>query len=203
VSGIDTIIFDLGNVLLEVHEQRGVERLAARTGKTGAEIEAYLRSKPHATELALGKLTRRQFFRTVARDLALSGAYEDFAVIWSEIFEPIEPMISLAKNLKARVTRLILSNTNAIHMDYIFEHYPWIHEFDAHVLSYEVGMLKPDTAIFQHALDKYRLTAARAVFIDDLSANVEGARRLGMCAIQFESAEQVRQELTKLGVEPI
>ena len=112
-------------------------------------------------------------------------------------------MVQLAESLKTRLPRLILSNTNAIHMDYIFEQYPWIHAFDAHVLSHEVGLLKPDAAIYQHALSKCGLVAERTVFLDDLAANVEAARRVGLRAIHFQNAEQARAELTKLGVAPI
>ena len=99
--------------------------------------------------------------------------------------------------------RLLLSNTNAIHMDYIFERYRFLDDFDAHVLSHEVGLLKPDAAIYRYTLEKYGLAAERTVFLDDLTTNVEGARRVGMQAIHYQNPEQARAELTKLGVSPI
>ena len=203
MNGIDAIIFDLGNVLLAFDESRAVERLAARTGKTRQQIEEYARGTPHVTELALGKVTKLRFFRTVAKDLAFDGTYQEFALLWSEIFTPIEPMIALAESLKNRLPRLLLSNTNAIHMDYVFEHYPFLQDFDAHVLSHEVGLLKPDPAIFQHALRTSGLTPARTVFLDDIAANAEAARHAGMQAIHFQNSDQARAELTKLGVSPI
>jgi glucose-1-phosphatase len=88
-------------------------------------------------------------------------------------------MIALAESLKTRLPRLVLSNTNAIHMDYIFEHYRFLDDFDAHVFSHEVGLLKPDAAIYRLTLQKYGLTAERTVFVDDLTANVEGPAALG------------------------
>lgn len=203
MNGIDAVIFDLGNVLLAFDESRAVERLAARTGKTPQQIGEYARSTPHITELALGKVTKLRFFHTVAKDLAFEGTYQEFALLWSDIFTPIEPMIALAESLKNRLPRLILSNTNAIHMDYVFEHYPLLQDFDAHVLSHEVGLLKPDPAIYRHAISKYGLTASRTVFIDDIGANAEAARQAGMQAIHFQNFDQVRAELTKLGVSPI
>jgi putative hydrolase of the HAD superfamily len=203
MNGIDAIIFDLGNVLLAFDESRAVERLAARTGKTRQQIEEYARGTPHVTELALGKVTKLRFFRTVAKDLAFDGTYQEFALLWSDIFTPIEPMIALAESLKNRLPRLLLSNTNAIHMDYVFEHYPFLQDFDAHVLSHEVGLLKPDPAIFQHALRTSGLAAARTVFLDDIAANAEAARHAGMQAIHYKSPDQARAELTKLGVSPI
>ena len=203
MNGIDAIIFDLGNVLLAFDESRAVERLAARTGRTRQQIDEYARGTPHVTELALGKVTKLRFFHTVAKDLAFDGTYQEFALLWSEIFTPIEPMIALAESLKNRLPRLILSNTNAIHMDYVFEHYPFLQDFDAHVFSHEVGLLKLDPAIFQRALRTSGLTAGRTIFLDDIAANAEAARQAGMQSIHYQNPDQARAELTKLGVSPI
>ena len=201
MSGLDAIIFDLGGVLVHVDEARGRQRMATRTGKTPEEIERYYRSTPYATELALGKLTGQAFCRIVARDLGFDGTFEEFAAMWSEIFSPIDSMIGLA--MAIQLPRAILSNTNALHAEYIFEHFPSLRDFDARVLSHEVGLLKPDPAIYRLALQRCGVEAERTLFVDDLPANVEGARAVGMQAIQFENADQVRQELTNLGVSPI
>ena len=203
MNGIDAIIFDLGNTLLAFDESLAVKRVAARTGKTPQQINEYARSTPYVTELALGKITKLRFFYTIARDLEFEGTYEEFALIWSEIFTPIEPMMALAQSLKHRLPRLLLSNTNGIHMDYIFQHYPFFQEFDAHILSHEVGLLKPDPAIFQYAVKTYGLTPGRTVFLDDIAANAEAARHAGFQAIHFQNPGQARAELTKLGVSPI
>lgn len=203
MNGIEAIIFDLGNVLLAYDEGRAAERLAARTGKTRREIDEYARRTPYVTELALGKMSKKRFFHTVAGDLAFDGTYEEFAEIWSDIFTPIEPMVALAESLKTRMPRLVLSNTNAIHIDFVLEHFPFLNDFDAHVFSHEVGLLKPDAAIFQHALRKCGLTAGRTIFIDDIAANAEAARRVGMQAVHFLDSDQAHAELTKLGVSPI
>lgn len=203
MNGIDAVIFDLGNVLLAFDDSRGARRIAERTGKTPQQIEEYARGTPYITELSIGKLSKMRFFHTVAKDLAFDGTYDEFALMWSDIFTPIEPMVALAESLKTRVPRLVLSNTNAIHVDYVLEHYPFLNDFDAHVFSHEVGYLKPDAAIYQHALTKYGLTAARTVFLDDIASNAEAARRVGMQAIHYQNPDQARAELTKLGVSPI
>jgi len=203
VSGIDAVVFDLGNVLLRFDDSIARNRMAVRTGKTAEEIETYFRGTPHATHLALGKITGQRFYRTVSKDLGFDGDYEEFAAIWSEIFTPIEPMLELAVGLSTRLPRVILSNTNAIHMRYILERFPVLQDFDAQILSHEVGLLKPDRAIYELTLRQCGLEAGRTLFIDDLRANVEAALAVGMQAIQFVDAAQVQQELTKHGVMPI
>jgi len=200
MTGVDAVIFDLGNVLISVNEQRAIDRFAARTGKTPAEIQAYFFTTSHATELSLGKMTKRQFHRVVSHDLGFTGDYDELALIWSDIFEPITPMIELAQSLATRRPRLILSNTNVIHADFFLERYPWINEFDGVILSHEVGLLKPDAAIYRLAVQQTGLPAERVVFIDDLNANVQGAQVAGLQAFQHQSPEQTRAELTKLGV---
>ncbi|MEI6085451.1 MAG: HAD family phosphatase, partial [Verrucomicrobiota bacterium] len=129
-----------------------------------------------------------------------TGDYEEFAFIYSDIFEPIPLMIELAQSLATRRPRLILSNTNVIHADFFLERYPWINDFDGVILSHEVGLLKPAAAIYELAVKQTGVPAARVVFIDDLSANVQGARAAGLQAIHHQSPEQTRAELTKLGV---
>jgi glucose-1-phosphatase len=203
MSDLDAVVFDLGNVLVRFDDTIARDRMAARTGRPAAEIEAYFRGTPYATHLALGKITGQRFYRTVSKDLGFDGEYGEFAAIWSEIFTPIEPMLELSASLATRLPRVLLSNTNVIHMRYILECFPVLQDFDAQILSYEVGLLKPDRAIYELMLRQCGLEAGRTLFIDDLRANVEGALAVGMRAISFEDAAQVRQELTKHGVMPI
>ena len=200
MSGIEAIIFDLGNVLIAVDEARALDRMAARTGKTRRELEGYVMLTPFMNQLALGELSPQRFYEIVRRDTGLDGDFAEFARIWAEIFTPIEPMIALARQLKGRVTRVILSNTNAIHMDYVFGKFPIVREVEGLVLSHEVGLLKPDPRIYELALQRFGLRAERTVFIDDIPTNVEGARAAGLRGIHCQNPDQVRLELTKLGI---
>ncbi len=71
--------------------------------------------------------------------------------------------------------------------------------FDARVYSWQIGARKPEPAMYQHALDALGVQAAEALFIDDFPAMAEGARTLGMSAIDFVDAasatEEARQHL--------
>ena len=197
---IEAVIFDLGNVLIAVDETRALDRMAARTGKTRRELENYVMLTPSVNQLARGELSSQRFFEIVRKDTGFDGDFAEFARIWSDIFTPIEPTIALARRLKGQVTRLILSNTNAIHMDYVLGKFPIVREFEGLVLSHEVGLLKPDPRIYELTLQRFGLRAGCVVFIDDIPTNVEGARAVGLHGIHYQNPDQVRLELTKLGV---
>jgi putative hydrolase of the HAD superfamily len=200
MSGIEAIIFDLGNVLLFFDWEIAANRLCARTKRSRQELDHYIMTTPFVDQLSRGELTKQRFFEIVASDLGFDGSYQEFAVLWSDIFSPNEPMIALARQLKGRVTRVILSNTNAIHMDYVFGKFPIVREVEGLVLSHEVGLLKPDPRIYELALQRFGLRAGRTVFIDDIPTNVEGARAAGLHGIHYQNPDQVRLELTKLGI---
>ena len=71
---------------------------------------------------------------------------------------------------------------------------------DGYILSYQEHVIKPDPAVFRLLLERYRIEPEKAVFIDDTLKNIEAAERLGIHGIHFQSLEQAREELRKLGV---
>lgn len=60
--------------------------------------------------------------------------------------------------------------------------------------------MKPEPAIFRHLFGTHALQPESTIFIDDMPANVIGAREQGMYAIQFENADQVARDLVALGL---
>ena len=197
---IQAVIFDLGNVLIRVDELRFATRLAAHATATPATLAEFFHRSPAVVAYSTGKSSAREFFEAVVCATGWTGTFEEFADIWCDIFSPIQPTLTLAMDLKGRLPRVMLSNTNALHMEYVFQKFPVVRDFDGHVLSHEVGMLKPAAEIYEWTLRRYGFKAEQTVFVDDLAANCAGARAVGMPAIQCVSPEQLRRELTKLGV---
>ncbi len=68
-------------------------------------------------------------------------------------------------------------------------------------VSGEIGLIKPDLAIYRRHASDFGLEPGHTVFIDDSAANVEGARAAGWRAIHFTGAEALQAELLGLGVE--
>jgi epoxide hydrolase-like predicted phosphatase len=200
MTKIEAVIFDLGNVLVTVDWMRAAHAFCGRTGKTWMEL-AHFADGGHVMErFAKGELSGPDFFALAVSDIGFNGSYEEFAHIFSGIFTPIVPMIGLAESLKGQLPRYLLSNTNIMHMERILADHPFLRGFDGHVLSYEVGLLKPDPRIYEHTLHRIGLRPEQTVFLDDLEPNVQAARDLGMNAIQHREFEVTRQGLTNLGV---
>jgi putative hydrolase of the HAD superfamily len=75
-----------------------------------------------------------------------------------------------------------------------------LRHFDELVLSYEVKAMKPREEIFRAAVASSRCLPAECFYTDDIAAYVEGARRLGIDAVQFESREQIEREMRARGI---
>jgi 2-haloacid dehalogenase len=80
--------------------------------------------------------------------------------------------------------------------------YPFLAWFEAVIVSGEVGLVKPDPAIFRLLIDRHRIVPASTVFIDDSPANIATASALGFVTIQFRDAPALSRELAALGLLP-
>ena len=127
--------------------------------------------------------------------------YEHFCQLWGIIFLPLtlideSLLAALANNYKL----LSLSNTNAIHFTLVMREYPILGHLHGHVLSYEVGALKPAPEIYRVAVARAGCRAEECLFIDDIVENIEGARREGLDGIVFRNAEQLKRDLALRGI---
>ena len=71
---------------------------------------------------------------------------------------------------------------------------------DGGILSYKVGLIKPDEAVYRRLIELYRLVPDECVFLDDVAENVDAAEAIGIHGIHFINENQAREELKKLGV---
>jgi len=91
------------------------------------------------------------------------------------------PMLEVLRRVRRHATVALLSNgTTRLRRD--LEVLDLTDEFDVIFNTAELGMCKPDPEVFRHVLAALEVDASEAVFVDDLAANVEGARSVGMRA---------------------
>jgi putative hydrolase of the HAD superfamily len=120
--------------------------------------------------------------------------------MYGNIFREIPATCDLLRRLRSRYPLYLLSDTNEIHFGYVRERVEILKLFEAFILSYQVGAMKPEARIYQEALRRSGLPAEACVFVDDRPACVEGAAQVGMQAIQFQSAERLAADLAHLGI---
>ncbi len=192
------VIFDLGKVLLDFDFQRFGKRMSELTALDADFLGNAITAGDLAVQYESGRLSDDDFHRQVCRRIGRQVPWNEFVDAWNSIFCPTPILAEEILGSLARTMDLwIISNTNRIHFDFICRRYSFLRHFKGFVLSHEVGLLKPDPAIFRYALGKAGFEANEALFVDDLPANVEAAGCLGMDAIQFVDCRQFGQELRR------
>jgi putative hydrolase of the HAD superfamily len=199
---IRTVIFDLGKVIIPFDFKRAYEKLGPLCRYPAAEIPERLRPSNIVQRFETGEVAPKDFLLEVSRILDLQCEYEEFCEIFGSIFlrETLLPESMLAA-LRERYRLVLLSNTNAIHFEFIEREYPIVHQFHEHVLSYRVGAMKPSPKIYRAAIEAARCEPEECFFTDDIPAYVESARTHGIDAVVFENREQIERELRSRGVE--
>lgn len=127
-------------------------------------------------------------------------AYDEFVPMYGDIFTEIPGTVALLRQLTARYPLYLLSDTNEIHFGFVRKTMDVVGIFDELILSYEMGVMKPNPRIYAEALRRSGVSADACVFIDDRLPNVEGARQVGIRGIHFRSPDQCATDLRQLGV---
>jgi len=195
------LIFDLGKTLVHFDFQRGYRALEGLCPHPAAEIPRRLAGTGLVERFETGLVEPHDFVTQMAAVLELRVDYQRFCQIWGSIFADTLVPDSMLAALHARYRMVLLSNTNAIHFEFIRARYATLlRHFDACVLSYEVKSMKPHAGIYHAAIEKAGCPAAECFYTDDIADYVAGARALGIDAVQFHNAAQLERDLLARGI---
>ena len=195
---ITTILLDLGNTLLWFDFKPVFARLLSMSKGDPQSITSAVNAR--YDDFAAGRMTPAEWHEFIQRTCRMSMPWEEFSRLWADIFWEHPDMFALARETHPRYRQYLLSNTDAIHFPWCLERFPLAEVLDGYILSYELGAVKPQREIYERGLAKFGLEAGECVFIDDLEANLEGARAVGIHTVPCVSIEQVRRDLKALGV---
>ena len=198
-GGISQVVFDIGQVLVKLRPAP-LFALLAEHGYQPDDLERVAR-RIGIVEHETGRLDGAGLLANVA---ALAPRPPDPALLraaWLDMFEPDRRMIELAMRLRATHGVFLLSNVGDLHWAHLRG--AWrVHELAHDALpSFEVGVMKPDEAIYREAERRFALDPARTVFIDDRAENVAAARARGWQAIHHGDTGHTLQALRALGVD--
>lgn len=180
------ILFDLGRVLIGYEHAQTIAGLAAVCGNGHSDTKS-IGALLHALEgdLTVGRMgaeALHAYFRTHAGATADASAF--FAAFTQGIRRD-EEALAYALELERRPDLLVgvISNTNEAHVRWLDVHIPELRSFDLVMMSNELGVGKPDPAVYRLALELLDVEARHTLFVDDVRENVEAAQALGIHAI--------------------
>lgn len=198
---IKNILFDLGNTLIFYDYSYFYEGLGKIEKKLNvAKLRKYIKDNDLGNKLCKGKITIKDFFKKLKRKFNLKVSFEDFVYLYSDIFWVNNKMKNFLEKINAlkQFRLFLISNTDSTHMNFILKNFPFVKIFKYRILSYKVGMIKPQKKIFLYTLQKYRLKRQETLLIDDLLENVRAAEEIGIKAIRYKTYEKFLKQFTRI-----
>ena len=204
---IKLFVFDLGNVILPFEHRQIATKLWKRSEKKGVissdEIFAYIFSRESGfiNAYETGHMSSFQFFDQLRGHFGLVMSFEEFKDVWNPIFWENVRVKEAIEYLKSKGYPLfMLSDTNELHFTYIIEQYPIIRAFDEWILSFQVGVKKPEKKIYDVIFEKMDVDRSEVFYIDDMERYVEAAKGYGLQGMVFRDEETFLYTLKEMGV---
>ncbi len=196
---IATLVFDFGNVLGFFSHRQAAEQLAAYSELPVEAIQAFLFGADLENAYESGRLTTAALMDAVRTHCRVRCTDAEFRAAYADMFHPNPAVCSLLPELKERFRLLLLSNTNELHCEQLTRQFSeTLRWFDGLVFSHKVGVRKPDRRIYDHCLALAGCPAAACLFIDDLPANISGAKAAGWQGLVYARGDDLRARLAEL-----
>jgi len=200
---IKAIFFDLGNVLVRFDIKKSEEALNAYGNIPKGSFIDYVLDSRNCNKYMEGSLSSSQFYAKTCRLFRLKIKYGEFYTIWNDIFFSYPEMEKIVRNIKEKypeIKLILLSNTNEKHYEFIKKEYTFLSLLDEHIVSHEVGKIKPHPAIFKTALNLSKTLPKETLYTDDREDLIEAARTMGIRAFLFTGHKELNRQLGKLGI---
>jgi epoxide hydrolase-like predicted phosphatase len=189
---IKAVIWDMGGVIMRTENQAHRIVLAQRIGVDPREMARLIFDSEESRRAQLGEIPARVFWDAAGTRYGLS--YEEFMTDFFKGDIIDQELVQGIRKLRPRYKTGLLSNAFSDMRHWVTE---WKIDdaFDQILISAEVNLMKPDLAIYSLATRQLGVEPQETIFIDDVAANIEGAKQVGMQGIQFTSREQALSDL--------
>ena len=208
-SKIKNIIFDLGDVILNIDVPVASKSFAELSGREQAEILELFSQNTLFRQFETGELDEAGFRNYVRQILDFSDLSDEaIDTAWNSLLLDLPPeRVELLQKLAKNYRLFLLSNTSSIHItqvNKILEASTGVEKledlFETVFLSYEMGLMKPDPKIYQKVLEQAGLEAEETLFLDDNLANIEAASKLGIDTIHVRKPVTILEYLKDYAV---
>lgn len=186
---MNTLLLDIGNVIMHFDFAPAGTRLAAASAAAGDPIELLT---PLKRKLEIGEIDGPVFVDRAIAELGFRGGPDAFRRTWEDIFSPNLPMWETIRRAESRYRLFLISDTSDIHKESLFRQYEIFASFDGGVYSYETGCMKPDPGIYRTAIEGLGLEPGETFYVDDRPANVDAGRRAGFVSHHYHPGRHDR-----------
>lgn len=199
---LQAVIFDYGEVLSGPPNPQAHQNLLKIAG-----VEEELFEKAywaHRLDYDADILNGQTYWQAVARDTEahftpqqIEQLMEQDAAMWMDLNQAMVAWIPKIKQAGLKLG--ILSNMGYGVLGFILPRFHWLDQFDHLTWSCELGVVKPDPAIYLHTLKTLQVLPQQALFIDNLEKNIVAAESVGLQALLFTHVDQLQKDLNERG----
>ena len=197
-KNIKNIVFDLGGVLVDLDFKNAINGLQqAGFANVKEQLQAFDQDGIFQ-KFELGEINADEFRTAIRENSTVTLTDEEVDTLWnSMLLEVPRKKLELILELRGKYMVYLLSNTNSIHWDYVYNNafnyrgFRVNDYFEETFLSFEMHLAKPDKAIFEKVLHEANLLPEETLFIDDSEANCKAAEELGIHAHHYHIGEDL------------
>lgn len=190
---IEAIVFDFGNVIIDIDIELTFEAFAKLTDKSASRIKAIFEEDQLFRRYETGFFQDEDFRDIVRQAIGFPFSDEEIDQAWNALLLNVpKERIDLIENLKTRYPVYLLSNTNSIHIKACDKYFkqkfgiPTVASFFSKAFySYEMELWKPEKAIYSQMLKEIDKEPAQVLFIDDNELNAKAAKKMGINTIHL------------------
>ena len=195
MKNIDNIIFDLGNVILNIDYQNTIDAFE-KIGVPDASIFYSKSSQLNIfNQLETGRISKQNFILEIQKFVPKASASQIINA-WNAILQDLpNERLEILKNIKDKFSIFLLSNTNTIHIEKIIDklgkkkYEEFYNLFDKVYYSHEVKLRKPNADIFKLVIKENCLSIKNTLFIDDSIQHIESAKKIGLKTYHLDGNE--------------
>ena len=200
MSKIKNLIFDLGNVIIDLDMERTFAQLRHYLG---ADYEASLKNlfdKDIFIEYEIGNMSETEFLHSLRAVANVPVGIGQLREAWNAMLLEIPfKRLEMLERLKSKYQVFLLSNTNESHLYYVHGYLKTIYGienfeerfFHRPYYSHLLGLRKPNSDIYEFVLKDAQLKADETMFFDDLSWNVKAAQSVGIQAVLHPTGTEI------------
>jgi len=208
MNPVANILFDFGNVIMDIDSPGAFDRIAALRSPDLDE-ETYRKNIISLAEkLEVDAISSDAFVEGILNDAASGVVAKNVVDAWNSMLVGVPRYrLGMLDSLKQNFNLLMLSNTNQLHIQWAHEHLESIHGIDDFerrffhdvYYSHEIKARKPEPGAFMHVINESFITPEKTLFIDDIQEHLDAAAELGFQTMLSPPEEEIAETLKILG----